>query len=138
MLQLLADGRIIAWRAHDFDAGIIREGRTGAEQADAVRPGGAILAGDRGHGLRLVDRTEQRTPDCRIVKRRVQVIKAQDTDRSRVLGNGSNVAITRDFPDEVARWRFPPIDFTFLQGCHCRKCVQGQPFDTVEMRYFRS
>jgi len=107
VLQLPADRRIIARRAHDFAAGGAREGRSGAEQADTVIPGRAILAGDRGHCLRLVDPTEQRAPDCRIVKRRVQMIKAHDTHRSRVLGNGGNIAITRDLLDQVARWRFP-------------------------------
>jgi hypothetical protein len=64
-----------------------------AEETDAVMPKRAIGAGHRRHCLGLVDRAEQRPPHRHIIKRRMQMIEAQDAHGRCILGNDSEIPV---------------------------------------------
>ena len=79
-------------------------------------PTSGIGAGNRSHFLGLIDRAKQRLPNCRVIKRRMQVVEAQYADGGGILGNDSDVAIASDLVDEVAGRRLPPVNFTAARG----------------------
>src|ERR1051325_3026328 len=54
--ERLLRGRVVARSAQPLDPGLVGERRSGGEDADAVKPVGRLLTGDRDHRLRLVDR----------------------------------------------------------------------------------
>jgi hypothetical protein len=97
-------------------------------------PERAIGAGDRGHCLGLVDRTEQCLAHRHIVEGRMQMVEAQDAHGCRKLGDDSDVAITGERLDLVGERDLPPVDFAAAQCGHRRKIIQCQPLDPIEMR----
>src|SRR6516225_1146977 len=48
-----------------------------------------------------------------------------------------DVGVAADLVDEIARRVLPPVDFAAAQRSRCRKRIQGQPLDALEMSHLR-
>src|SRR5205814_6667215 len=131
------DLRVIARPLQHFDPDIGRKWRPGAEQADPVVPVVVVGAGNRRDRLALVDGAEQRAPDRRVVKWRMQLIKGHDAVRRREMRDDGDVRVAGDSVDEIARRVLPPVNLALAQRRFGRERIQGQPLDAIEMNHLR-
>jgi hypothetical protein len=67
----------------------------------------------------------------------MQMVEAQDARGHRVLGNHSDIPVAGKTFHQIAGRQLPPIDLPGMESGHCRKRIQYQPLDPIEMRNFR-
>ena len=77
--QVSLDRRVVPRPGQHVNPGIIGERHFVHEQADLVLPSTGVGAGHGCHRFGLIDRCDNKTADCRIVERRLQVVQAHET-----------------------------------------------------------
>ena len=137
--QLALDLAVVARPAQHLDALVVGERGAVVEQADTVAPVCAVRASHRVHRVRLVHRAQQRTPDTRVVERRVQMVEAHDADRP---GRFGHLRRYRGTPCQqrhlVGADRLQPMDLAAQQRRGRRSgVVDRRPLHALDMGELR-